>query len=253
MSSTDKDWAQWGAKDPYYGVVSHSEFESERIETNRDRFFASGEAFVSKIVLQAEKLFGAVNADGNALDFGCGVARLTIPLARQFKHVDGLDVSPHMLNEAKANCEACGIDNANFRLSNGDLNPRHWPRRYDFVNSYIVLQHIPVRRGYLIIDSLLDLVEEQGIAMLHVSLRRKLPALRTIIYQVRDKIPLAQYAANLVQSKSLFTPQMQMNEYDLVRVLEIFSRHNMTDVSITLERHRGVETARLLAQKRAQC
>jgi SAM-dependent methyltransferase len=248
MLSTDKDWKKWGEKDPYFGVVSHPEFRSGSIEQNRDDFFNSGERFITEVLSQADRCFG-VKQRGSALDFGCGVARLTIPLARRFNQVDGLDVSAFMLGEARKNCELFAIDNVRFHLTNGKIDQARWPRRYDFVNSYIVLQHIPVRRGYAIINSLLGLLNDRGIAMLHVSLRRKLPPISAAAYQVRHKIPFAGYALNLLQRKPLLTPQMQMNEYDLVRVLEIFSRHNMKEVSVTSENHQGVETARLLAKR----
>ncbi len=249
MLSTDKDWKKWGEKDPYFGVVSHPQFRSGSIGQNRDDFFRLGEEFIADVLSQADRYFGGTRQCEFALDFGCGVARLTIPLARRFKYVDGADVSAFMLDEARNNCKSFAIDNARFHLTNGKVEYGHWSRRYDFVNSYIVLQHIPVRRGYAIIDSLLGLLADDGVAMLHVSLRRNLPPLRAAAYQIRHKIPLAGYAINLLQRKPLLAPQMQMNEYDLVRVLDIFSHHNMKEISITSEDHQGVATARLMARK----
>jgi cyclopropane fatty-acyl-phospholipid synthase-like methyltransferase len=160
-----------------------------------------------------------------------------------------MDVSPSMLKEAQDNCASFGIGNVDFHLSNGDFDHKQRARKYDFVNSYIVLQHIPVQRGYAIIDNLLGLVADHGIAMLHVSLRRKLSPARAAIYQIKHRIPLARFAFNFLQQRGFHAPLMQMNEYDLVRVLEIFSRHGMSDIMMTLENHRGVETARLLARK----
>lgn len=249
MLSTDKDWKRWGQTDPYFGVVSHPQFRSGSIAQNRDAFFRSGEEFIAELLMQADRRFGGKQQRRSALDFGCGVARLTIPLARRFEHVDGADVSAFMLDEARNNCKSFAIDNARFHLTNGKIEYRRWPRRYDFVNSYIVLQHIPLRRGYAIIDSLLGLLADDGVAMLHVSLRRNFPPMRATAYQIRHKVPLAGYAFNLLQGKPLFAPQMQMNEYDLARVLEIFSRHNMKEISITSENHQGVATGRLMARK----
>jgi SAM-dependent methyltransferase len=249
MLATDKEWKKWGEKDPYFGVVSHPQFRSRSIAQNRDDFFRSGEEFIAEVLSQADRYFGGTRQHESALDFGCGVARLTIPLARRFKHVDGVDVSAFMLDEARKNCKTFAVDNAEFHLTDGKNDYAHWPRRYDFVNSYIVLQHIPLRRGYAIIDSLLGLLADAGIAMLHVSLRRKLPPIRAAAYQIRHNVPLAGYVLNLLQRKPLLAPQMQMNEYDLARILEIFSRHNMKEISITSENHQGVATARLMARK----
>lgn len=249
MVSTDRNWRRWGAEDPYYGVVSHPQFSGRNIDQNRNLFFNSGEEFIARVLAKADRCFAGVRKNGFALDFGCGVARLTVPLARRFSHVDGLDVSPGMLEEARKNCKAFGLGNVQFYLSNGDFE--HWPRQYDFVNSYIVLQHIPLRRGYTIIGKLLDHVAIGGIAMLHVSLRRRLSPARAAAYQVRHKFPFAGYALNLLQGRHLFAPQMQMNEYDLVRVLDIFRRNKMNEVAITFENHRSVETAMIMGRKQA--
>jgi cyclopropane fatty-acyl-phospholipid synthase-like methyltransferase len=249
MLSTDQDWEKWGAKDPYYGVVSRSEFRACSFVENRDRFFNSGEEFIDKVFAQAKRCFGGIKKGGTGLDFGCGVGRLTIPLARRLGHVDGLDVAPGMLKLARENCKVAGRGNVEFYQSNGMFDSERWPRRYDYINSYIVLQHIPVRRGYTIIDRLLGLLNDDGIAMLHVSLRRNLPLWRSAVYRMKHSIPLASYAFNVLQNKPLRTPQMQMNEYDIVRVMEIFSRHKITEVSVTPENHRGVETAQLIGRK----
>jgi len=251
MVSTDRNWRRWGAEDPYYGVVSHPQFSGRNIDQNRNLFFNSGEEFIARILAKADRCFAGVRKNGFALDFGCGVARLTVPLARRFSHVDGLDVSPGMLEEARRNCKSFGLGNVEFYLSNGDF--AHWPRQYDFVNSYIVLQHIPRRRGYAIIDRLLGLVTVGGIAMLHVSLRRSLSRAHAAAYQVRHKIPFSRYVFNLLQGRHLLAPQMQMNEYNLVRVLGIFCRHKMKDVAITFENHRGVETAMIMGRKQDGC
>jgi len=247
MLSTDGNWSRWGAEDPYYGVVSHPQFSGKNIDQNRKRFFGSGEEFIARVLARADRCFGGVRKNGFALDFGCGVGRLTAPLARCFGRVDGLDVSPGMLEEARKNCRSFGLGNVEFYLSNGDFE--RWPRQYEFVNSYIVLQHIPVRRGYTIIDRLLGLVAAGGIAMLHVSLRRRLSPMHSAAYQVRHKIPFAGYALNLLQGRHLFAPQMQMNEYDLVSVLNIFRHHGIEEVAITFESHRGVETAMIMGAK----
>jgi SAM-dependent methyltransferase len=249
MLSTDRNWQNWGAKDPYYSVVSHTEFGADSIGENHARFFDSGERFVADVLSQAARRFGGLKTSGSALDFGCGVARLAIPLARRFARVDGLDVSPHMLKIAQDNCKAFGIDNAQFHQTDGTFDAEQWPRRYAYVNSYIVLQHIPVRRGYAIIDKLLALLEDDGVTMLHVSLRRQLSPARAMVYRTRHGIPFASHMLNLLQGKPLFTPQMQMNEYDLARIIAIFMRHDIQNILVTSEIHRGVETARLMGRK----
>ena len=47
----------------------------------------------------------------NALDFGCGVGRLVIPLAKISTSAVGIDVSESMLAEARKNCELNSVHN----------------------------------------------------------------------------------------------------------------------------------------------
>jgi len=73
------------------------------------------------------------------IDFGCGVGRLTLPLARDSASVPGVDVSPGMLSEAQKNSAERGVSNVRFALEVSG--------RFGLVHSFIVLQRIPPRRG----------------------------------------------------------------------------------------------------------
>jgi 2-polyprenyl-3-methyl-5-hydroxy-6-metoxy-1,4-benzoquinol methylase len=248
MSDSDKHWEAWGRLDPYFGVCSRQEFRRESFERNREAFFASGEAFVSDTISQMEIAFGTEVPRSRALDFGCGVGRLTIPLARRFQHVTGLDVSPSMLQEAARNHAALGLANIDLRLADDALSSLDGT--FDFVNSYIVLQHIPVRRGDRIIRRLLGRVGANGFAMLHVALRRR-GALKTAVYLAKRHVPGLRVVANVIQGKRVNEPFMQLNQYDLATVVESFARHGMDNVLVTLEDHGLILTARIAGHRGA--
>src|SRR5436305_6478657 len=144
MLSTDKAWEKFGRDDPYFGVLADQRFRAENIGENRDEFFASGRWSVARIIETYERHFGNLPRE-SALDHGCGVGRLTLPLARQFAAVVGLDVSPSMLAQARSNADGAGVSNIEFVLADDRLS--NAPGEFDFVNSYMVLQHIRVRRG----------------------------------------------------------------------------------------------------------
>jgi ArsR family transcriptional regulator len=90
-------------------------------------------------------LFGRLGADprgGVCVEVGCGPGRMTAALAERFERVIAVDVSPAMLDLARARVRA---ENVEFRLVPGD--------RLDSVEdgvahaavSYLVLQHLPAR------------------------------------------------------------------------------------------------------------
>ena len=104
MLNTDKAWQKWGRDDPYFGVLADPRFAAAQIAASREEFFATGDIFISGLLAKLEHHFGPV-ARGRALDHGCGVGRLSLPLAAAFRDVVALDVAPAMLDEARANVE----------------------------------------------------------------------------------------------------------------------------------------------------
>lgn len=101
-----------------------------------DDFFASGERDVERILSFARPFICASNA---ALEIGCGVGRLTIPMSRSFDRIIAVDIAPTMLTKLSANCQARNIEHVTPMLA-GDA--WHDVVQIDFAYSRIVLQHI---------------------------------------------------------------------------------------------------------------
>jgi SAM-dependent methyltransferase len=103
---------------------------------------ADVEAFIEggrALVEQAVEWAGALPVPARALEIGCGIGRDTVHLARHFAEVDGIDVSATMVRLARER----GLP-ANVRLhvlSGRDLGGLE-DRRFDFVFSHLVFQHI---------------------------------------------------------------------------------------------------------------
>src|SRR5688572_3525296 len=97
-----KQWERFGSLDPYYGVSSVDEFRRENLDDAAlDRFFASGEQDVARVLELAHRAAGPGFTPAKVLDHGCGVGRLVVPFARAAERVVGVDVSPSMLAEAR--------------------------------------------------------------------------------------------------------------------------------------------------------
>jgi SAM-dependent methyltransferase len=154
-----------------------------------------------------------------ALDFGCGVGRIVIPLARICEKVVGVDVSEDMLAEARRNCEERDLDNVALVQALDSLGVHE--AGFDLVHTYIVLQHIPRRRGMTILSRLIDLVAAGGIGAIHVQYSRDAPQLRKAANWVRVHLPLAHVAANLAQGRPRRASLMQMNPYPIDEVFRL--------------------------------
>ena len=97
MRDTNKDWQLIAKEDPYWGVLSDERFRGKQLgQENRAEFFESGERYVADVLGLVNTHLGGVALD-RALDFGCGVGRLAIPIAKRFREVVGADISEDML------------------------------------------------------------------------------------------------------------------------------------------------------------
>jgi SAM-dependent methyltransferase len=110
-------------------------------------FMATGDAEVATVMSHLATIGHAPNFTGAALDFGCGVGRLTQALARRFASCVGVDISHEMVRQAEAlnqhpHCRYVASSAA--RLPFADAS-------FSFVYSNIVLQHVPrpLAKNYL--------------------------------------------------------------------------------------------------------
>lgn len=108
----------------------------------------TGEREISLLFHEISSLDLAV-ARGAAVDFGCGVGRLTQALARRFGSVLGLDVSPEMIRIARQ-VNKYG-SRVRYETNDGPLVHMLPVASVDFIYSTLVLQHVHpnVSSGYI--------------------------------------------------------------------------------------------------------
>lgn len=93
------------------------------------------------------------------------VGRVLIPFPKYSDETIFIEVPDVLLKECVLNC----IENKipNLRLLNATENTTSFSEKVDLIYTYIVFQHIPVRKGILILLKLLDNISENGIGVLH--------------------------------------------------------------------------------------
>jgi trans-aconitate methyltransferase len=74
-----------------------------------------------------------------AIEIGCGVGRLTIPMAERFREVIAVDVAPTMLRKLADNCRSAALDNVKGFLP---TEPWYGQGPANLIYSLIVFQHI---------------------------------------------------------------------------------------------------------------
>ena len=167
VPDTDREWRVLGEKDPYWGVITHDKYRLNNLtEESVEEFYDTGERYTDRLLETIRVRLDPDFAPATALDFGCGVGRVLIPLARRCKEAVGVDVSQGMLDVARTRCDAVGVSNA--RLIAGGDALSNLSRTFDLVHAFIVLQHVPPVRGMQILRRLVELVGERGVGVLHV-------------------------------------------------------------------------------------
>jgi SAM-dependent methyltransferase len=146
LDDSRKFWDAHAERDPLWAVLSDAGKEQRKWDVRR--FFQTGVNEIALVFYQLES-HGIAVTPGSALDFGCGVGRLTQALAQRFEKVVGVDVSPRMVETAASLNRF--PDRASY-VSNDAPHLRTFDdRSFDFIYTNIVLQHIvpDVTVGYL--------------------------------------------------------------------------------------------------------
>jgi SAM-dependent methyltransferase len=141
LRNLQRDWEDLGSVDPLWAILSHAGRRYGRWEL--EEFMATGERHISEVMARAES-FGLPLGHDRALDFGCGIGRLTRPLAARFGEVVGIDISRPMIEQARkvnADLANCSFVH-NVRPDLAVLADAS----FDFAYTNIVLMHLPSRR-----------------------------------------------------------------------------------------------------------
>jgi SAM-dependent methyltransferase len=229
-NDSDRTWQFFGAENPYFGVLTTSRFDGDLDPESRRSFFASGSQHVDKVLEAIHKRVNPAFKLRRALDFGCGVGRLVLPLARYCESVVGVDVSPGMLAEAEKNAREQGVEHASFVLGDDDLTQVEGT--FDFVHSFIVFQHIPPERGERIIRALLARVNPGGVGALQLTFSHDAPLARRALIEAYRRVPVLFSVRNAIKGRPLKEPMMQMNLYNLNRELNILKECGAVRITV---------------------
>lgn len=233
--STDLAWEQWGARDPYFGVLSLPRFRRDQLTPEaRREFFHSGEVHVQFVLDYIRHFIDAAFAPAAALDFGCGVGRTLIPLAGIAAQATGLDVSPSMLQEARRNCDEHGRDNVRLLVSDDELSALAGD--FDLIHSCIVFQHIPVVRGRAILARLLGHLRPGGVGALHFTYGQ---SRFSESYGVPPAGTQPSEPPPADAARAGADPEMQMNPYNLGELMFCLQQIGVQRLHVDLTDHAG--------------
>lgn len=128
-----REWEDLARLDPLWGILSVPWKQFGKWDVAE--FFASGHAEIEKLMVSCALSRGD---NGKALDFGCGVGRLSKALVPYFGQVYGVDISAEMVKLARSYAPE-----VEFLVNQSDNLKLFQDNVFDFIYSNIVLQHQP--------------------------------------------------------------------------------------------------------------
>jgi len=189
LSDLQTTWDALGGVDPLWAILSEADKKGRRWDAAE--FFATGVREIEALMNDLRSL-GRPLDHRAALDFGCGVGRLTQPLTRHFDQVVGVDLSHEMVRLAQAHNRA--PDRCRY-VVNAAADLAMFPTgSFDLVLSYLTLQHMPPRYSTRYLREFVRVARTGGIicvqlparpptlvATLHVRLWRAKNAVRALV------------------------------------------------------------------------
>lgn len=253
-SRPDPRWDRLAAREPYFAVLAAPQFLRRNLTPERHReFFASGDALVESMFRAIELQLSPYFNPTAILEYGCGVGRLAIPLARRAVRNGGsvmaVDCSAAMREVGRQEADRQGVTNIAFSTP-GDLFDS--PRAFDFISCYFVLQRMAPAEGLRLIDALVERLTPKGVAVFHVPFRTTGSGARAALRWMRRTLPVVNGVANIARGRPLGEPFVPTYSYDLADVFDVLRRRGIQTMHVVFEPHEGVETALFYLEKPAE-
>ncbi len=158
IEDLQSNWETFGRTIPMRSIVWRTEpWEAEE-------FFATGREGIAHSMSQLDAL--GVRPSGRALDFGCGIGRLTQALGEYFDEVVGVDIAASMIDQAR-NLNTLG-DRCRYVVNVRDDLTQFDDATFDFVYSHIVLQHVGPDLARAYVAEFIRILRPGGIAMFQI-------------------------------------------------------------------------------------
>lgn len=154
LKGLQKKWDTFGKTNPMWAILTSSN------EWDQEEFFATGLKEIDALMRYVDSL-GIDISKKKALDFGCGIGRLTQALADHFEEAHGVDISPSMIEGAKKYNRHGGT--CQYHLNVVGALEAFGDNTFDLIYSNIVLQHIEPRYTKRYLKEFLRILSPMGL------------------------------------------------------------------------------------------
>jgi SAM-dependent methyltransferase len=179
-----KDWESLAERDALNAILTDESKSAGGWDISE--FMATGEIEIDTVMGHLVGLRCTPSFNGTALDFGCGVGRLTQAMARRFASCIGVDISAQMIRKADsfnhyAHCRY---------MVNTDVHLPFADASFTFLYSNIVLQHVPRRFATEYLREFVRVLAVGGVLVFGVQDSFAAPNLSSLLIRMRHMLHL---------------------------------------------------------------
>jgi len=157
LKTLGNNWNKLASANPMSSILVDNSISNKK--WSEEVFFSTGFFEVQDLISTMHHNHIECKKD-RALDFGCGIGRLTQALANEFTEVVGVDIAPQMIETA---IKLSKLKNCSFKLNiSADLRIFE-SNTFDFIYSNIVLQHIRPTYIFKFIKEMFRIIDNDGL------------------------------------------------------------------------------------------
>ena len=165
---TKKYWNSIAVNDPYFGVLTNIQFKGKVLKKHCEKEYNdSGLGNVHGLlkIIEDLKCYHSLNLNtAKVMDFGSGTGRMAQHMCKLCKKLTCVDISEIYLTMIANLCKNNNITNIDTCV----YEKLHTIDKQDLIYSLIVLQHNPPDIIKFIVKQICDLLEPNGMAIIHI-------------------------------------------------------------------------------------
>jgi ubiquinone/menaquinone biosynthesis C-methylase UbiE len=224
LKELQRNWEGLAQADPLWAICTDP---GKRSQWTREDFFATGRKEIDAVFGYAARIGVCIDKTLPALDFGCGVGRLTRALAQYFPECVGVDISPTMismaqeLNRDRPHCY--------FQLNEDTRLQSLQDNYFGFIYTSLVLQHIAQPGSHQYIVELIRVLKPGGTLIFQVPERLRANSLT----RFRTRLGLRSRLQSILSKQKPCAMEMHCIKEAVIRKLIAQSGARMVDVVLT--------------------